>query len=140
MNKLAVFLGLFLVGNLLNSKLRFIRSLSFSIFKVDYSGGLARPSLSVTLLIQNPTSETLTIKAIAGKCYLNGTFIGEASTVQPFDLSTGRNLLTLSGVPKLEVVPALLNVLNTKSGIFSFEGTVKIFEFNFPVSFDYKFY
>ena len=139
MKKIAVALGLFFLGRLISSKMSFIRALDFSIASVDYSGGLARPKLTVTVLISNPTTESLTIKRITGKCYVNGMFVGNAESTGELVLQTGNNKLKMTGSPNINTIPALVNIMNTKAGIFSFEGYVHILNFELPISFDYKF-
>lgn len=141
MKKAALAVGLFLLGRIVTAKISMLRALDFQILTVKYSGGLSQPEITVTLAINNPTDESspITIKSIYGKCYLNSKYIGECASIAPLKLKQGKNKLIMTGQPKLQSALALINVLNTKQGIFSFEGYCKVFNFDFPIKFDYKF-
>jgi LEA14-like dessication related protein len=118
-------------------KMRFL----LSSVKVTFSG--LSPRLNLDVLIQNPTNETVVVKAIAGDVKVNGTKVGAVSSFQTVTIKpvaeTTATLIVV--IPLAGVATQIINLISGNipgEAVVNIIGTVNVNGAVVPLDITYK--
>jgi LEA14-like dessication related protein len=111
---------------------------NFLLRSVRPGGTVFQPQILVELTIQNPTSQSATLKSLTGNVYINDRYLGNVSAfgdqvIQP----NSENIVTLTARPSaLGVIAALRELLTAPAGtnVISFTGTANVDGFTVPIN------
>lgn len=88
MNKSILWIAAGAAALFLVSRLSFSKKINFLFAGIKPGGTLLQPVIEVSLLVQNPTNQTVTIRSLSGQVLLNNRLISNVSsfneqTIQP---------------------------------------------------------
>lgn len=100
------------------SRFSFSKKLNFIFQSIKTGGSVLQPTVDVTIALQNPTNQQVTVKSISGQILLNDKFISNISSFQPVNISpNSESYITIKARPSLfGVITTIKNVLTNKTG------------------------
>lgn len=136
--------GAFLLHTL--QKAAAARTLKMFIDTIDIECGgflCTSPVVELLTVIQNPSDSDLSLKAVAGDVYLNGSYIGNASSFNIPTIKGGtQQPVTISVRLQIaQIASQLLDLVTGKTGLkgeIRFAGTATGEGVNIPVDLTYK--
>lgn len=101
------------------------------------------PVVELVTVIQNPSSSDLTLNSVAGDVFLNGSYIGNASSfnIPPIKAGAQQPVTINVRLQIAQIAATLLDLVTGKSGLkgeVRFDGTVTGEGINIPVNLTYK--
>lgn len=139
-----IFLAVFGVLALyLLKKINMASSLTYSIKEIDIDGSILKPSIKLTLNVENKVNASATINSINGLIYINNVFFGKIDQnvdqkIDPVSISDVFIIIDTSLESVFDLIDNVKNSTNKNVG-FRFDGYLKADNINLPLNFSYAF-
>lgn len=139
-----IFLAVFGVLALyLLKKINMASSLTYSIKEIDIDGSILKPSIKLTLNVENKVNASATINSINGLIYINNVFFGKIDQnvdqkIDPVSISDVFIIIDTSLESLFDLIDNVKNSTNKNVG-FRFDGYLKADNINLPLNFSYAF-
>lgn len=139
-----IFLAVFgVLAIYLLKKINMASSLTYSIKKIDIDGSILKPSIKLTLSIDNKVNASAVINSINGSIFINNTFFGkiEQNIDQIIDPATISDIFIVIDTNLGSVFDLIDNIKNitNKSPELRFDGFLRADNINIPLNFNYAF-
>ena len=120
------------------SKLSFRSKANFLLRGISVGGSVLSPKVVISLAVQNPTNNKMTMKSLSGSLYVNDKYLANISSFgDQVILPNSENVIELTARPSaFGVFNSVKELLTTPSGNLkaSFVGSANIDGFTLPVN------
>ena len=124
-------------------KINLASSLTYSIKEIEIDGSILKPTIKLTLNVENKVNASATINSINGRIYINNTFFGtiDQNVDQKIDPMTISDILIVIDTSLGLVFDLIDSVKNStnKSVNLKFDGYLRADNINLPLNFTYEF-
>lgn len=118
-------------------------NLTFNIAGIDFSFAGLVPTMTLSIAVQNTSSQSLTINSMAGSLYINGEYAANVSSFQQLTIPANTEQVYKINL-RLSITGVINSVIDIVSGKSSdtanirFAGTVNFENLQLPVDLTYK--
>ena len=142
MKKFGAFLLIGAIGLYLYSRLGQAKNIKAVLLKISFGGNWLSPKIFVTLGIQNPNSQSVTVNSFTGELYSGNTAIADISSFEKTTIgANSETAYTITAVPRsvsvlTEIVKAITK--NKISKTFNLKGALNVNNTTYPLNFNYN--
>jgi hypothetical protein len=141
MKRLFIAAGLLAFGLFAFKNLNFVNKLEWEIKNVNASIGFFNSQIKLDIALKNNTSTVVNLESIVGVISVNNQIIGNVNYTTPLTIEAGRTtILTISSnILNTTFLTQLLQLIQNKTAIVNFKGTVNAQGLILPINYDYNF-
>jgi hypothetical protein len=141
MKRLFIAAGLLAFGLFAFKNLNFVNKLEWEIKNVNASIGFFNSQIKLDVALKNNTSTVVNLESIVGVISVNNQIIGNVNYTTPLTIEAGRTtILTISSnILNTTFLTQLLQLIQNKTAIVNFKGTVNAQGLILPINYDYNF-
>jgi hypothetical protein len=141
MKKLFIAAGLLAFGLFAFKNLNFVNKLEWEIKNVSASIGFFNSQVKLDVALKNNTNTVVNLESIVGVISVNNQIIGNVNYTTPLTIEAGKTtILTIStNILNTTFLTQLLQLIQNKTAIINFKGTVNAQGLIIPINYDYKF-
>lgn len=141
MKRLFIAAGLLAFGLFAFKNLNFVNKLEWEINNVSASIGFFNSQIKLDVALKNNTSTVVNLNSIVGVISVNSQIIGNVNYTTPLTIEAGKTtILTIStNILNTTFLTQLLQLIQNKTAIVNFKGTVNAQGLILPINYDYKF-
>ena len=124
-------------------KINMASNLSYSIKAIDIDGSILKPTIKLTLNVENKVNASATINSINGRIYINTVFFGKIDQnvdqkIDPVSISDVLIIIDTSLGSVFDLIDSVKNSTN-KNVDLKFDGYLRADNINLPLNFSYAF-
>jgi hypothetical protein len=124
-------------------KINMASNLSYSIKAIDIDGSILKPTIKLTLNVENKVNASATINSINGRIYINNVFFGKIDQnvdqkIDPVSISDILIIIDTSLGSVFDLIDSVKNSTN-KNVDLKFDGYLRADNINLPLNFSYAF-
>jgi hypothetical protein len=119
------------------SRASFAKKANFIFKSISPSGTILSPRIIVTMLVQNPTNQNLTVKSVVGSLYINDEYLSNVSSFgdQIISANSESELKITARPSAIGIFKSLKNLLKSKGSITAkFTGTANVEGITVPIN------
>jgi hypothetical protein len=141
MKRLFIAAGLLAFGLFAFKNLNFVNKLEWEIKNVSASIGFFNSQVKLDVALKNNTNTVVNLESIVGVISVNNQIIGNVNYTTPLTIEAGKTtILTIStNILNTTFLTQLLQLIQNKTAIINFKGTVNAQGLIIPINYDYKF-
>jgi hypothetical protein len=141
MKRLFIAAGLLAFGLFAFKNLNFVNKLEWEIKNVSASIGFFNSQLKLDVALKNNTSTVVNLESIVGVISVNSQIVGNVNYTTPLTIEAGKTtILTIStNILNTTFLTQLLQLIQNKTAIVNFKGTVNAQGLILPINYDYNF-
>jgi hypothetical protein len=141
MKRLFIAAGLLAFGLFAFKNLNFVNKLEWEIKNVSASIGFFNSQLKLDVALKNNTSTVVNLESIVGVISVNNQIVVNVNYTTPLTIEAGKTtILTIStNILNTTFLTQLLQLIQNKTAIVNFKGTVNAQGLILPINYDYNF-
>jgi hypothetical protein len=141
MKRLFIAAGLLAFGLFAFKNLNFVNKLEWEIKDVSASIGFFNSQLKLDVALKNNTDTVVNLNSIVGVISVNNQIVGNVNYTTPLTIEAGKTtILTIStNILNTTFLTQLLQLIQNKTAIVNFKGTVNAQGLILPINYDYNF-
>jgi hypothetical protein len=141
MKRLFIAAGLLAFGFFAYKNLNFVNKLEWEIKNVSASIGFFNSQIKLDVALKNNTDTVVNLQSIVGIISVNNQIVGNVNYTTPLTIETGKTtILTIStNILNTTFLTQLLQLIQNKTAIVNFKGTVNAQGLILPINYDYNF-
>jgi len=141
MKRLFIAAGLLAFGLFAFKNLNFVNKLEWEIKNVSASIGFFNSQLKLDVALKNNTDTVVNLESIVGVISVNSQIVGNVNYTTSLTIEAGKTtILTIStNILNTTFLTQLLQLIQNKTAIINFKGTVNAQGLIIPINYDYKF-
>jgi len=141
MKRLFIAAGLLAFGLFAFKNLNFVNKLEWEIKNVSASIGFFNSQVKLDVALKNNTSTVVNLESIVGVISVNSQIVGNVNYTTPLTIEAGKTtILTISSnILNTTFLTQLFQLIQNKTAIVNFKGTVNAQGLILPINYDYNF-
>jgi len=141
MKRLLIAAGLLALGFFAYKNYNFVNKLEWKINSVRTIIAFPTTKIILDVALTNNTDTIVKLNSIVGVISVNGTMVGNVNYNTTLVIDAGKTtILTVAAdVNDINFFNQILNLINNKTAVINFKGTVNAQGLIIPINYDYKF-
>jgi len=141
MKRLLISTGLLALGLFVYKNFNFVKKLEWDIKSVRTIIAFPTTKIILDVALTNNTDTIVKLNSIVGVISVNGTIVANVNYNTTLVIDAGKTtILTVAAdVNDINFFNQILNLINNKTAVINFKGTVNAQGLIIPINYDYKF-